>query len=183
MITSKQQAYALYEAGLFGNKLRTWPSLDAYLKDPSPGLVCLRYAGAQAGGFTGYYLTPVDVEATLADWKNRGCDFSRVKINEAAPDHRLTIQGEFCEDEATGYSLFYSTEKLPMRKAMQVGRSLRGPSAKLILRQYLSPSSYEDMMVLLDQYPGHVIEFSSYEVNLGTIPGRNTLVWEVRGGY
>jgi hypothetical protein len=55
-----------------------------------------------------------------------------------------------------------------------------GLRAAIMLRAAMTPSSYEDWRVLLDQYPGHVLEVSVYDRCIGDTPGRNALVWEVR---
>jgi hypothetical protein len=41
-------------------------------------------------------------------------------------------------------------------------------------------TSYEEFLMLGELYPGAVIEFTSYEIVLGNLKGRNTVVWEVR---
>ena len=55
-----------------------------------------------------------------------------------------------------------------------------GLQADQMLRREMTPSSYEDWRLLLDKYPGHVLEVSIYGCCLGDIPSRNALVWEVR---
>jgi hypothetical protein len=57
---------------------------------------------------------------------------------------------------------------------------MRDLEAKITLRRYLDSSSYDDLMDLVETFPEHVIEFGAYETNLGNIPGRNTVIWEVR---
>jgi hypothetical protein len=52
--------------------------------------------------------------------------------------------------------------------------------ASLLIREAMTPSSYDDWLMLIDRYPGHVLEVSIYDRCLGDVPGRNALVWEVR---
>lgn len=41
-------------------------------------------------------------------------------------------------------------------------------------------ASYEDVRELLKLYPNHVVEFSCCDRSVGSVPGRNTVIWEVR---
>jgi hypothetical protein len=101
-------------------------------------------------------------------------------ISAMAPTEKTLIQGEVIRD-SWGYSLYYSTIKKPMRDALQEqSRSVSGIIAILLLRDYLCPKSFEWMQHLLETYPQHVVEFSTYSTNWGTIPGFNTVFWEVR---
>jgi len=50
----------------------------------------------------------------------------------------------------------------------------------LLLKLAMTPASHEDWNLLLERYPGHVLEVSVYDRCLGDTPGRNALVWEVR---
>jgi hypothetical protein len=60
------------------------------------------------------------------------------------------------------------------------GAHAHGVTAREIIRYYLWPSDWADIEVLLDRYPGHVVEFSACDRAVGLVPGRNTCVWEVR---
>lgn len=44
----------------------------------------------------------------------------------------------------------------------------------------MDPSSQQDLDDLLDLYPDATIEFTCYDIDLGVIPNRNTIFWEVR---
>jgi hypothetical protein len=174
--------YALYEGGAFGNKLRTWASVDDYFKSAFTGLVVMRYSGL-GNSFVQFNLARQSVPSTVAVWLDKGAKLELIKVSEAAPDHRLTIQGELMQHEA-GYSLFYSTEKTNMRLAMaNRPTQLIGPSVMWHLKALMTPGSYADTQELLDIYPGAVIEFSTFSVNVGHCSARNTIVWEVRSTY
>lgn len=56
-----------------------------------------------------------------------------------------------------------------------------GLDAWKIIRKYLNPSSLDDLEGLIERYsPGHVIEMSTLNQCLGTVPRRNAVIWEVR---
>ncbi len=176
-IHNKSINYDLYLKGLFGNKLKSWKSVDDFLKDDFKGSVSIRYKGSIPGQFC--YYNVIDVETKVKEIIANGGEIDRIIINESAPDEYLTIQGELTRNE-NGLYLFYSTLKGKMRDCMTKAVSEKGLKVKLLLNRYLTPNSYDDIMDLLDLYPDHVIEFSTYSKCLGDCNGRNTLIWEVR---
>ena len=179
-IGSKREMYALYEAGEFGNKLETWPSLDAFYASNVAKRVVMRYKGRAGGAWAAYDLAPSDVPAEAARWKAEGADLSLVTLNESAPDDLLLIQGEVMRS-IDYLDLRYSRSKLPMRDALAKDQHhTDGAVAVALLRRYLDPSSYEDLWMLLDRYPDAVVEFSTWNTLVGTSPHRNTVFWEVR---
>jgi hypothetical protein len=97
-----------------------------------------------------------------------------------APTEETIFQGEVMWG-LWGLELTYTTVALPMRDALLKETKLaRGIIATFLLKHFLCPNSYEWLQVLLDYYPDHVVEFSTYSVNWGTLPGYNTVFWEVR---
>jgi len=178
-ITTKQQSYELLQQGFFGNRLRMWDSFEDVIKSEYTGTVSMRYKGL-GGGFYAYEVPPPQIPEIERDWISKGADRGLITFNESAPDHLLLIQGEVMRGPVNPYSLFYSLERKKMREALKNGKQAEGLTAKLILEHFLYPSSYEDMQILLNMFPEHAIEFSTYSVCLGDIPGRNTVIWEVR---
>ena len=67
-----------------------------------------------------------------------------------------------------------------MRDCLKNGIQLNGLNVKMLLLKYIYPNSFNDIMELIDIYPEHVIEFSTYEMPLGDCINRNTVIWEVR---
>lgn len=177
IIKSKNLNYDAYKRGLFGNKLRTWYSLDEFKASGYNKSVSLRYSGPHGGMFCAYNV--IDVNDKVDEFVAMGADRNLFVVNESAPDEHLTIQGEFTHLE-NGYNLFYSEIKGKMRDAMKFGVSVKGLVALEMLRHYTSPNSFSDMVELIELYPYHVIEFSCYDHHLGDCIGRNTIIWEVR---
>lgn len=177
MITTKHLNFEYHRKGYFGNKLKTWYSFKEFLNDNYNEPVSIRYSGSNPGMYVVYNCTnPIQ---TIKEFISTGANENLFIINESAPDERLLIQGELMKDY-NGYYLFYSLEKGKMRDCLKNGIHLSGLSVKLLLQQYLFPSSFDDIMDLLDLYPNHVIEFSAYELPLGDCQNRNTIIWEVR---
>ena len=175
-LINKNINYDLYMKGAFGNKLKSWNNIDDFLKDSYKGSISVRYKGFP-GQFCYYNI--YDINPVIDEIIKNGGKKENIIINESAPDEFLTIQGEITRNE-NGLYIFYSTLKGKMRDCMKYAISSEGLKVKLMLEYYLTPSSYDDVMELLDLYPLHVIEFSTYSICLGDCVGRNTLIWEVR---
>lgn len=181
-IETKAENYRLYEAGHFGNKLRTWRSLIEIHEDSFTGRVVMRYKG-RAGGARyprlGEHVTLEEAASLIQIWKARGADVKSIAFNEAAPDEALLLQGEVMLS-TQHVSLFWSEEKTTMRRAMAKATQTDGLRAIFKLRSALFPSSLNDLEALFELYPDSVIEFSAYRFALGSLPSRNTVIWEVR---
>jgi hypothetical protein len=181
-IRSKAQNYLLYEAGAYGNKLRTWTRFQDIERSGYGGRIVMRYQGVAGGAQyprLGEQLTLAEVRDALATWTKLGAQLEAVAYNEAAPDHALLIQGEVMLS-TEHISFFCSDEKTTMRKALQRGQQIDGVRALCLLRQHLFPSSWEDIQELLERFPDSVIEFSAFAHAVGFLRNRNTVIWEVR---
>lgn len=186
-VLNKKQNYALWQAGAFGNKLRAWRTVEEWQASGYGGQVAVRFLEG-VSGFCFYDVNPCCVAGMVASLKEQGIAASGIMINEMAPRDAIILQGEYLngvvqdgEGRALPNPFFYSRSPLHMRDALRAdGQYTYGLRADLMLRDAMTPSSYEDWRVLLDQCPDHVIEVSIYDRCLGDIPGRNALVWEVR---
>lgn len=179
-ITSKTEMYALYHSGKFGNKLLTWNSLDDYKRSGFARPVVLRYKGKAGGGWVAYEVSHDEVDTIVASWLREGAQRDLIAVNESAPDHELLLQGEVMRS-TDHLSLRYSIAKLPMRKALaECQKHARGIEANMILRSAMDAASWDDLNSLLDEYDGAVVEFSTWARDVGVIPRRNTVFWEVR---
>ena len=111
-----------------------------------------------------------------------------VSYNELAPDHLATCQAYVRKLDGRLYLLakLSALEKLPMRpermrQAIRRAKLYEGLRAAEIVRNRASVRDSEDILELMDVYPGHVLEFTTYAVTLGCVPGSNTIFWELRG--
>lgn len=166
-VLNKKDMYTRWIKGEFGNRLQGWDSLESLLQSPYTGLVNKRSI-----------ISCTEVEYNLKQ-SELGHSTIYNRFSEPAPDEHLLLQGELAEGPG-GWWLTYSTLQAKMRVAMQSAEFSSGLHAKLLLKEYCCPSSYNDLALLLDLYPGHVIEFGIYKYNLGDVPNRNTIIWEVR---
>jgi hypothetical protein len=177
-IKDKMEAYAAYEKLQFGNKLKTWSSLEELLDSGWTNKVAIRYQVPQSR-YTNYALTVAEAVDHVAHCVGDGANEKLFRFNEAAPDDKILFQGELTRNHE-GLVLSWSPEFTMHRYAMKEPRLAMGMSAMMNLRKYCSPASYDDLMDLLYLYEDSIIEFSVYERELGWARGRNTVVWEVR---
>lgn len=178
-VQTKAEYYRRYIAGEFGNRLKVWRTWDQYQASGYTGLLGIRNTTANSP-FCRYDIPHCEVPSVVAEFVAKGCNPGTMTFNEAAPDKALLLQGEVMESES-GMYLFYSVVQAQMRIALlKSPRHAYGNSVIQILKTYLDPNSYEWVRHLLDVYPGHVVEFSAYDRFLGSVPLRNTLIWEVR---
>jgi hypothetical protein len=175
-VLTKHDFVRRYNAGEFGNHSPTWTTLRDFLRAGYRGLVHVR--SKVAGAPTFYDVQDCDVPRV---WNNAHWDYpGQWYLSAMCPTERTTIQGEVSL-LAAGLTLRYSTVVAPMREALAKNQHhVQGIIANGLLRKYLCPTSYDWMMYLLSAYPDHVVEFTALSTNWGTVPGVNTLIWEVR---
>jgi len=181
-VTSKEMNYRLWQRGELGNKLRAWRSVEEWRASGFSGSVVLRTVGI-VGGPCAYNLANLDeVNQVFYYWLICGVPRESIMVNEAAPDQNVVLQGEYLNDPGLCWAQFvHSRERAHMRDALKASKAISaGLRTILMLQEAMTPSSYSDWQLLLDRYPGHVLEVSIYDRCLGDTPGRNALVWEVR---
>ena len=160
-----------------GNRVRTWNSLnDLIIESNKPSTVTIRHKIPNSNKCT--YQVPINnLGQELDYWKNNSTEFF---FNENPRDDRITLQGEVWRG-VDGLYLNYSYIKKPMRQALSE-QSLHAErsKAKALLEYFMDANSLDDIYALLDLYSEAVIEFTTYDYELGVLPHRNTLIWEVR---
>lgn len=177
-VFTKQHNLKLWTTGAYGNRLRCWRTIEEYEQSNFSGLVVLRYLEPNKP-WCKYNLRKAEVQPVIEQFVSQGAQRSKIMINEAAPDKYVIFNGELWLGPHE--ELLYSTVKMHMRPAL-AAQQLRaqGLYTRMLLRSLMTPSSYEDLQVLIETYNEHAIELSIYSICIGNIPGRNALVWEVR---
>lgn len=179
-VLSKRDFVRRYSAGEFGNASPTWQGYDDWVLRDSrfhSGLFHIRnrVAGAQT-----WYDVPTERMAVSWEQATRLFDPSQLYISAMAPTAQTLFQGEVQQSERY-LDLRYTTVRKPMRDALREREhSVSGILAIQLLRHYLCGNSFEWLLLLLQRYPHHVIEFSTFAVKWGTVAGFNTVFWEVR---
>lgn len=181
-IDNKAECYLLYNAGFFGNKALAWNSYEEILDSGWKGKICIRNRGMNRMGRARviYNVDLIDVPKIIDRFEKAEISKDNLGFNQSMPDKHLIIQGEVMRTHL-GLSLWYTTKKEPMNGALK-NESLyaEGLRAKLLLENNMFPSSYSDLEDLLELFPESAIEFSTYDISVGDIPHRNTVIWEVR---
>ncbi len=181
-ILDKAENYALYEAGLFGNKAMTWNSYKEILQSDWKGGVCMRSKKGIARSEVKYNVPLKELPKHIEDWKWLGIPEEMISFNQSMPDEHLILQGEILR-EGNLFCLLYSTVKKPMNIALkEKSQEIIGFDAAKVLRRNLAEESYADLENLLTEFPYSVVEFSAYSIPVGNLShtGRNTVFWEVR---
>lgn len=174
MIRTKAAMYRLWRAGLLGNKPRTWANRDQLQASGYRGELTIRSV-ASAGGTTRYRVSYDEAIRLSFSWP---CAHN---FNESMPDEDLILQGEVMRSETDWMILSFDTvANRKFNEARAHFTTYYGLWSKLTLQRYLWPASYDDIVEMLDLYPGHVIEFSAYSKAVGDCTHRNTVLWEIR---
>jgi hypothetical protein len=63
---------------------------------------------------------------------------------------------------------------------MNTSTLARGLRANFVLKQHVDSSSLDDVMDLIATFPDAVIEFATFTRNVGVLPRRKTVIFEVR---
>jgi len=179
-IDTKKDFYLLYNKGLFGNRPLCWNTHKELLNSTWRNAVCIRSTKGTARSNTRFDVPFCELEKELEDLRNTGVKDSEMSFNQSMPNDKIIIQAEIKRTQF-GLYLLYSTIKKPMNLAFKEEiKHAFGLEALLILQTHLFPQSYSDIMNLLEMFPESVIEFGTYSIHVGDLPGRNTIIWEVR---
>ena len=178
-VLSKRDFVKRYREGEFGNASPTWGTLEEFQSVPERlGLFHIR--NRVAGGPTWYNIPASTVAYVWGQLLKRGIPTSSLYISAMAPTEKTLFQGEV-QQGLWGLDLTYTTVAKPMRDALQEEtKYTRGLVAHRLLRWYLDDNSFIWLQHLLGEYPDHVVEFSTYSTCWGTVPGYNTVFWEIR---
>lgn len=172
--------YTLLLGGAFGNSMQHWDTDEAYIEACANGFV--GSTGIRCVGRTGL---PALTCTTQSDVISIGSRLRReygvdVIYHDIPPDNHIIFQGEYTTIDGIDV-LEWTTRKTHMRKAFCLERRCTtGISVRLLLKSTFDPCSYSDFMLIQEKYPGIVLEFGVYAINVGVIPGRRVVIWEGR---
>lgn len=182
-IDTKLKFVDLYKRGVLGNASPTWDNLpDFWACDPLknyPKSQKFHLRNRVVGGPTFYNLTAEEIITLVVEIQIPGGEDSYY-VSAMAPHHLGTLQGEV-RLSPDFYDLSYTFTKKPMREAFADDlQTAQGIIASSLLRTYMNPVSYDWLQILLEEYPGHIVEFSCFSKCWGTLSQYNTVFWEVR---
>lgn len=180
-VLTKHDFVRRYSLGEFGNRSPTWDTIHEAIRDDLfySGLIHIR--NRVAGAETWYNVDPTMAMEKYQECLSKGWKPDQLYFSLMAPTEKTICQGEVFQSADRGLALYYTTVAKPMREALKENAiQVYGIRAVETLKYYVDPSSYDWLQVLLERYPSHVVEFSTYSVELGTVPGMRTIFWEVR---
>lgn len=183
-IITKSEMYELYEAGEFGNRLRVY-TVDELFKLETCLPIGLRYKGTP-GTLLPFYSTPCFSHTTAiyiaSLWLKMGLSPDLISVSESTsilPGFGACFQGEVMQSE-NYLDLYYTHHPDIMRKALVADpHYATGIKALTLLQFFMDSPSYDNLLRLLKEYDGAVIEFSVFPAVCGVL-GYNTVFWEVR---
>lgn len=174
----------MWMEGLLGNRTRLWKDPFQCLEDAKRlGIKEIGFREVRPAGTAGsgkWQKVPIeDLLITCIQWKDEGRNFL---LDDGAPDQYRVLQGEVCRTHRGMEGYLDTISKLPMRPAMAAGHMRHCSYATTIalLNKFMDPNSRADLDALLELYPDAAVEFSTFSVNVGIFPHRNTLFWETR---
>ncbi|MCL5018314.1 MAG: hypothetical protein M1416_00915 [Candidatus Pacearchaeota archaeon] len=179
-VDSKKEYYTLYENNFFGNKPLTWNSVDEIKQSKWKGGICIRGKRGIARSRARFDLSFNETIDYIKQIGKEGVSEKDLTFNQSMPNEHLMIQGEIMRS-LKNYSLTYTTVKEPMNYALAKETLYQeGINALLLVKRNLFDSSYGDLELLFDIFPDSIIEFSAYDICVGDLQNRNTIIWEVR---
>lgn len=186
-VTNKTEMYRRLNAGEFGNTVPRWPAVREWNAEKPAGVTKwgVQTAGKAGGGPQRMNVPTREVPEVVGEFLGRGYPvwispmidgFARVTLwaDIWLSPTGLYVRGIEYPDTDAGW-----TWRTYMQNPAYF-TEWTGVAARTILDRHLNPNSRDDLSVLLDEYPDHVIELSATDKCFGTVKGRNCVVWEVR---
>jgi len=185
-VLNKRDMYRRIEAGEFGNTLPRWYTLHDWYNDPK-GYEDWQHPqwGIQSTSLAGDPRARLnyprdDVYRYVVE---SGLDRDGVCISPMVTQYgRALWEGDVYDHPERGLICSGNLGPQPgtWRTHMKSPQLWEFTRARLLLRSVLNENSYDDLMELVARYPNHVYEFTALDVQFGTRPGRNAVMWEVR---
>lgn len=180
----KHEAIDLFKRGRFGNKIATYGTVKDALKD-NDDHYAIRYLGKP--GVQGPAVFRIQRSALKFEWDRlieAGWEENRLYVNGAFEDEFVCLQGELMLNHQDGWIFHGNDQPLQnMRQALKTPKTWKGLTARELLRSKLHPSSWEDLNLVIDEWPDAIIELVVTRTPCGDLAytGRNMIIWEVRG--
>lgn len=177
-ITSKRQFYDLWQAGVLGNRPRTWECIEEAITFGATR-IGFREIGKAGGGKFELAESQPDALRIAKEWDREG---RRYNLDGGVPNDRVQLQGEVCRTirGLEGFLAIRSGTHIRAALAAGLFKSYGSILTHAFLAHYMDASSRDDVDALLELFPDAAIEFACFPINVGVIPGRNTIIWEVR---
>lgn len=178
-VATKRDYLSMAARGILGNQMPSWPDVESAKAAGHRGTVMIRYK-APNSPFMRADVPLDDADRVMAGLVGEGADRRLMYLTWMSPSVGRRINAEVWRGPG-GLYLNYSTAQTHVRAALEgSGKHAEGTAARLILEWACCPNSLDDIEALLELYPDAVIELTAFDREIGDIPGRNTVIWEVR---
>lgn len=180
LVTTKREMYRRLESGEFGNTIPMWTNVEAW-ENLAPGYRLWGVRTMTPGGPCRLNCPADEVVATFRQFEAAGHPAQISMMVDAFVTAWLEVL-----ESPTGLVVegieFPDTPRMTWRNSMPgpSRRSWSGTAARSVLLRHLNPNALDDLGIVLDQFPDHVVELTALDRCLGTVPHRNAVVWEVR---
>jgi len=171
--------------GEFGNCVHHWLTIEETIRHKNGrGRVSVRNLVPHSP-FMAYSQPVPNLRSIVQSFVDNGANLKHIYFNDDTPDDKVLLQGEiaFPGDWRSGRQDMVGKVAVGpgrMREVLEKANTIAGYRLTAVLKEVMWPSSWADFESLAERYPGHVVEFGVYSCALGKIPGRNTVIWEVR---
>jgi hypothetical protein len=187
-VLTKQDMYRRLANGEFGNTIAQFFSLESWQNRGyvrNYGLWGVRSASIAGDKRCRLNVPEAEVEGLWKEWfPCGGGNISPMLDKWAVLRCEVFINEHDPRSGLTAFYVpagFYIDESDPWRGSFRnYGKQVSGLQASMLLKAYCWPSDLENLMMLVEEYPGHVVEFSACDRAVGVIPNRNTVIWECR---
>jgi hypothetical protein len=181
-ITSKSQMYAALLAGKFGNTIPCWFSVEDW-EGVADFTKQWGVRTMTVGGPCRLFCPADEVRSTFESYLSMG---HTPQISCMIDNYGDCVLMADVWDSPTGlivHGIDMPEKDANWRRDMPgKARMYEGVAARRLLRRRLNENSYDDLMELLELYPDHDVELSAMSICFGTLPHRNTIIWECRYG-
>lgn len=180
-VSNKTIMYELLNSGKLGNTSFSWSSYHQWLQDPSQAKYTwfgVRSKARSNDTRTKLWIHRDDLEKHCLTFKDEPYNISVMVDAVTQKTAEIDVW-----DSPTGIVIDYvkcSGEQVDRRRLMLNPDRHSGTMAMMLLRRHLNENSFDDLMILIENYPEQVVEISAFEDCFGTVPHRNAIVWEVR---
>lgn len=181
----KAKAKKELDSGKFGNTLDSWYTLEEALSSD-----CESFGIRVLEPGSKYFIVKLDRNGLIEAWNNIPPEVPRY-ISESPNDDMRYANFEITKPDGPPWHYYMRYNHIDdgtLRHAMsdpETGRfwEATGPAVKEVLKLWCNSKSYQMLVDLMDEYPGHVFECTAFRYKIGRIPGHNTIVWEARKTY
>lgn len=185
-ITSKRVMYELLAAGKLGNTIPQFFSLREWVDHPhtckyqwwgvrslTPGGPCRLNCPANDVPDTVWRFEKAGHKVNVSLMIDKFCTVTAWLELWDSPTG-LVVEGIEYPDTVGGWTWRNSMPDPERRKRWE------GVAARMVLRRHLNENSLSDVTDLLEKYPDHILEISTVDRCIGTVPHRDHIVWEIR---